>query len=186
MLHRRSVCTAVIAAISVMFAGPALAHGKRTFPTILSGYNETPQTLNSVASGEFKATVSKDETSIDYVLTYRDIGSSVSQAHIHFGRPSLSGGVVLFLCTNLTPPAGVPVPPPCPTNGGTVTGTLTAANVIAVAAQGIDSGAAGFAEMIQALRNGAAYANVHTTLRPGGEIRGPLGHVGDDDDEDED
>ena len=80
----------------------------------------------------------------------------------------------------------MPVPPVCPLTSGTVSGTLTAANVIAVAGQGIDAGAAGLAEMIKALRNGAAYANVHTTLRPGGEIRGPLGKAGDDDENDDD
>ena len=185
MLQRRRLCSVAVGAASAVLATAAFAHGQRTFPTTLSGYNETPSTLNSPGSGEFKATVSKDETTIEYTLTYRDLGN-VTQAHIHFGRPSLSGGVVLFLCTNLAPPAGVPVPPPCPTSGGTVSGTLTATNVIAVAGQGIDAGAAGFAAMIQALRNGAAYANVHTTLRPGGEIRGPLGKASDENDDDDD
>src|SRR6267143_1446342 len=31
-----------------------------------------------------------------------------------------------------------------------------------------------FAEVVRAIRNGAVYANVHSTLRPGGEIRGQL------------
>ena len=35
-------------------------------------------------------------------------------------------------------------------------------------------------------RNGAAYANVHTQQRPGGEIRGPLGKAGGDDEDDDD
>ena len=34
---------------------------------------------------------------------------------------------------------------------------------------------AGFAEMIKAIKNGAAYVNVHSTLHPSGEIRGRLG-----------
>jgi hypothetical protein len=61
--------------------------------------------------------------------------------------------------------------PPAP---ATVKGTLTAANVIALPAQGIDSGAAGFAEMLEAIEAGAAYVNVHTTNHPGGEIRSRL------------
>src|SRR5262249_20997868 len=95
-------------------------------------------------------------------------------SHIHFGRPAIAGGIVLFLCTNLTPPVGVPTPPPCPPFPATVFGTLTAADVIAVAGQGIDAGAAGFAEMIAAMQNGAAYANVHTTGRRSGETRARL------------
>ena len=96
------------------------------------------------------------------------------QAHIHFGRPAISGGIVLFLCTNLTPPDGVPTPQACPNAPATITGTLTAVDVIPLPAQGIDPGAAGFAEMIEAIPAGATYANVHTTVHPGGEIRSRL------------
>ena len=169
-----------------LVAATVYAHGQSGFSTTLTGYNETPLTLNSPGSGEFAAKVSKDESTITYTLTYRDLPTNVLQAHIHFGRPSLSGGVVLFLCTNLAPPAGVPTPPACPTNAGTVTGTLTAADVIAVPGQGIDAGATGFAEMIRALRNGSAYANVHTSQRTTGEIRGPLGKAPDSDEDDDD
>ena len=49
----------------------------------------------------------------------------------------------------------------------------------------IDAGAAGFAEMVKALRNGAAYAHVHTTGHTSGEIRGPLGDPNDDEDDDD-
>ncbi len=152
------------------------AAAEETVTTRLIGYQETPQTINSAASGEFKATIHEDGTAIDYELTYRNLSSSPTQAHIHFGRPGLSGGVVLFLCTNLTPPAGVPTPQACPAPPASVTGTLTAANVIPLPTQGIDAGAAGFAEMLKAIRSDAAYANVHTTVHPGGEIRGRLGN----------
>lgn len=81
----------------------------------------------------------------------------------------------MFLCTNLgNAPAAVPAPPACPPAPATVTGTLTAADVIALPLQGIDSGAAGFAEVLKAVRAGAAYANVHTKAHPGGEVRGRL------------
>jgi len=143
--------------------------------TRLVGYQETPQTINSAASGEFSASIHEDGTAIDYQLTYRDLSSSPTQSHIHFGRPGLTGGVVLFLCTNLAPPAGIPAPQACPAPPATITGTLTADNVIAGATQGIDAGASGFAEIVKAIRSDAAYANVHTTLHPSGEIRGRLG-----------
>ena len=174
-----------IALAAATFAAPVFAHGsdRTKFDTNLVGYEETPSTLNSPASGEFALRISKDGSSIDYKLTYRDMPTSVTQSHIHFGRPALTGGIVLFLCTNLTPPTGVPTPPLCPTPSGTVTGTLTAADVIAQSGQSIDAGAAGFAQVIKAIRNGAAYANVHTTGHGSGEIRGALGHPDDDDDD---
>jgi hypothetical protein len=171
------------AAVLATVVAPLAANAQEnTVQTRLVGYQETPQTINSPGSGEFRAKISHDGSTIDYELTYRDLSSSVLQSHIHFGRPATSGGIVLFLCTNLTPPAGVPAPPACPTPGGTVTGTLTAANVIALptvcspacSGQAIDSGAAGLAEILKAIRAGATYVNVHTTNHPSGEIRGRL------------
>jgi hypothetical protein len=56
-----------------------------------------------------------------------------------------------------------------------VSGTITSADVIGPAGQGIAPGE--FDELVRALREGATYANVHTTLYPGGEIRGQIdGH----------
>ena len=55
---------------------------------------------------------------------------------------------------------------------GIVTGVVTAADVVAVPSVGI--GAGEFAEVIRAMRKGDTYANVHTTLFPGGEIRGQI------------
>jgi hypothetical protein len=154
---------------------PPVAADDATFATRLVGYQETPLTINSAGSGEFKAKIRDDGTAIDYELTYRDLSSAITQSHIHFGRPALTGGVVLFLCTNLgNAPASVPTPQVCPAAPATITGSLTAANVVAVPGQGIDAGAAGFAEMLKAIRAGAAYTNVHTTGHPSGEIRGRL------------
>ena len=61
-----------------------------------------------------------------------------------------------------------------------MSGTITPAQVIGPADQGIAPGE--FAELVRALRAGAAYANVHTTTNAGGEIRGQIG--ADDDDHD--
>ena len=179
MIVRPALSAALIAALAGVSASAAFAddNGKRSFATNLSGYQETPMTLNSPGSGEFAAKVSPDQSSISWVLTYRDLPTNVLQAHIHFGRPATTGGIVLFLCTNLgNGPAGTQACPTDPVGGEfTVTGTLTAADVRPVDGQVIASGAAGFAQIVEALRNGAAYANVHTAQRPSGEIRGALG-----------
>jgi hypothetical protein len=155
----------------LMLVVPAAAQNE-TVKTRLTGYQETPLTISSPASGEFSAKI--HGLAIDYELSYEGLSAPITQAHIHFGRPAITGGIVLFLCTNLTPPAGVPTPQACPAPPATITGTLTSADVIAVPGQGIDSGAAGFAEILDAIRAGAAYVNVHTTAHLPGEIRGGL------------
>ena len=174
-------------AFLVMVAGLVAADKDRnTIATRLSGLEETAQTIQTPASGEFKATISEDGSSIKYEETWRNLSSTVTQSHIHFGRPGLTGGVVLWLCYNPNPPAntkaptGVPTPQLCPTgNPATISGTLTEADVVSsVAAPGggqrIDAGAEGFAEMVKAIRTGSAYVNVHSVDHPSGEIRGRL------------
>ena len=81
---------------------------------------------------------------------------------------------MVFLCTNETAPAGVPTPPACPQNGGTVSGTLTASDVLATTnpQQGVAAGE--FDEFVRALRAEAGYANVHSVTFPADEIRGQV------------
>ena len=62
--------------------------------------------------------------------------------------------------------------PECPQEG-VVAGLITAENVLAIATtQQIAAGE--LAEVIAALRGGAAYANVHSAVSGGGEIRGQI------------
>jgi len=53
-----------------------------------------------------------------------------------------------------------------------VTGTITAADILAITAQGL--AAEDFAGAVRAIESGNTYVNVHTTLFPGGEIRGQI------------
>ena len=167
--------------VLILFVIPASPMGAaaETVQTDLTGYEETPLTLSTPASAEFKAKITKG-TRIEYELSYRDTESTVTQAHIHLGRPAITGGIVLFLCTNLgNAPATVPTPQACPSAPATITGALTAADVVTQAAQGVAGGE--FAEVVRAIRAGATYVNVHTTGRPGGEVRGQLDHHHHDD-----
>src|SRR5437016_13260226 len=94
-------------------ADPPNTTSQPTVTTELTGYQETPLTINSPGSGEFTATIQCNGTAIAYTLTYRDLWSPVTQAHVHFGRPAISGMIVLFLGANLPsiiPPVGVQSP----------------------------------------------------------------------------
>jgi hypothetical protein len=90
---------------------------------------------------------------------------------------------VVFLCQTDTSPDPTGLAPKC-LQSGTVTGKITAANVIDRAlAQGIATGE--FEEVVDALRAGVTYANVHTSGEEGqgfsgGEIRGQIRRGGGD------
>jgi hypothetical protein len=162
-----------------------------TFRARLRGLNETPGPVATQATGSFTATLSSDDSILSYTVSYSNLNAQVLFSHIHFGFPKESGGIMVFLCGPAAgaaggPPAGFPNPPACPdTTSGTVSGTVTAANVVGPNSQGITP-AADFAKVVQAMREGAAYANVHSTRSPGGEIRGQIAaRHGDRDDDDE-
>jgi len=152
----------------------------------LIGYQEVPA-VNSVATGHFKATINPGDQSIDYELTYSGLQATVQQAHIHVAQRSVNGSIVIWLCQTPsgTPPFTDPthLSPVCP-QSGTVTGTITAANVIAGSMTAQQLTANDLADVIKAIRAGVAYANVHTSLSPGGEIRGQIHSLrgGDDND----
>ena len=61
-------------------------------------------------------------------------------------------------------------------SGGTVTRTITPAQVLAQDAQGFEAG--DFDELVRAIRNGAAYANVHWEKFTAGESVVRLGTTG--------
>src|SRR5438270_860748 len=113
-----------------------------------------------LTAGTGKLRLIVDGNSARYSLTYSGLTSDVLQAHLHFGKVHVAGGIYTFLCTNLIPPTGVPTPPPCPKAGGTVTGTLTAANILAVDSQNIPKG--NFDALLAALASDTTYVNVHT------------------------
>jgi hypothetical protein len=146
--------------------GVAPALGAEGLSAQLNSYEETPSTLNSLGTGVFLGLVDSDETVINYQLFYTDLqGATVLFAHIHFGKPGESGGVVAFLCGGGGKPA-------CPAAGGLVTGTITAANVQALAGQNLTAG--DMAAFVRAIKSGFTYVNVHTNVFPGGELRGQI------------
>jgi hypothetical protein len=157
-------CLVMIPALVLASGVSASSRGDRNrrLRADLQGLREVPS-VSTVARGSFRAVINDDETAIEFQLNYSGLEAPVTQSHIHFGQFSVNGGVAVWLCGNppLTPPAGTPTCPD-PADGPEVTG------------QGIAAGE--FAELIRAIRKGDAYANVHSTKFPGGEIRGQI-HV---------
>ncbi|HEU5159407.1 MAG TPA: CHRD domain-containing protein [Streptosporangiaceae bacterium] len=181
MTQRRRLFTFAVAmgAAGTVIAGGSAAtasNGSHSVPVNvheqLSGYEETPLAVSTTGTGRFRAQINEGKQQIRYTLSYSGLEGTVTQAHIHFGSESQTGGISVFLCSNLgNGPEGTQA---CPAAPGTVSGTVTPANVIGPSAQGIAAGE--FAELLRALRAGATYVNVHSTLYPVGEIRGQIDH----------
>jgi hypothetical protein len=177
--------TAVAAVIALLGVGSfAIAGGgSKNFRTgDLNGYEENPD-ISTVATGDFSARLSDDGTALRYELSYSGLEGDVTMSHVHFGKRAINGGISFWLCgTAAAPgPAGTPA---CPAPGGTIEDEITAADVVGPVGQGIE--AMNLAEILAAMRAGHAYANVHSTKWPGGEIRAQIndrdrGHKGDDD-----
>jgi hypothetical protein len=172
-----------LAGLGVLLAtGPIVASADRgpardrdTYKVKLKGFEEVPIVVTG-ASGELRVTINEAAGTIAYQLGYEDLEGTVTQAHIHLGQPNVAGGIALWLCqttTNPAPTAVAATTPTCPgPNSGTVSGTLTPASVIGPAGQGVPPGA--FGDVIDAIRAGKAYGNVHSSVVGSGEIRGQI------------
>ena len=160
----------IMLACLIVLAAPLVARAEPIKASLI-GFQEVP-VVSTVARGEFHATISEDEQSIDYELTYSGLQGTVTQSHIHVAQRSVTGSIVIWLCGTTTNP-GPAGTQPCP-QAGTITGTIMAANVVAGATTSQQLMAGDLAAVIAAIRARVAYANVHTDLSPGGEIRGQI------------
>jgi len=139
-----------------------------TFRTQLTGFGEVPPKLVN-GSGTFVGELSADGQSVSWTLTWTGLTGAAQVAHIHFGQPQNTGTPVVFFCNGGNRPAACP---DGPEHSGTLTGTFTAADVVAVPSQNVSAG--DFAGFVKILRAHLGYANIHTMQFGAGEIRGQV------------
>jgi len=124
----------------------------------LGGGDETPILLSGAAG---TAEVAIDTTAKEFAVTLRifNIPTTTTAGHIHVGSKGIAGPVVIDF----------------PAIAGRLGDFVTTFRVgeaafRANAAIGINT----IDDVIQAVANGNAYVNIHTTTFPAGEIRGQL------------
>ncbi len=131
------------------------------FHTSLKGANEvpTPQITNAV--GQVTVKITKDESKIHYKITVGNI-ENVTAAHFHFAKGGVNGfgAPVAPLYSNPAQPSG-------PDDGVLAEGDIMAGDVI-------NAFAGDLVALIDAMRAGNIYVNVHTQQVPGRLIRGQL------------
>jgi CHRD domain len=163
----------VVGALAVAAGSTLIADdssGKNHVNARMNGYQENPSIVTA-AKGTIDLRINDDTQTIDFEVRWSNLeGGSATASHIHIASRSFNGAVSAFFC-------GGGGKPPCPLGpDGSVSGTIAAADVIGPAAQGVAPGDIG--RLIQAIRAGHTYGNVHNARYPGGEIRG---QINDDD-----
>ena len=146
----------VAALMAVPMAATAKDGGQHKFTADLSGAAENPAVITA-ASGAVKVQV-KDGV-LKFGLKVHNI-LDVTAAHIHCEAAGLNGPVGATLYMGAA--------------GGWVSGTLAKGHIWAPD----DGNGCGWVDMwdvLDALRTGDTYVNVHTSGNPTGEIRGQLG-----------
>jgi hypothetical protein len=188
MRRQKLIEAIVMAGFVALWGGIAHADGSgantEEFSARLNGFNvtgglnaETGAILTD-ATGTLQLDLDKKSQMATYTLTFSGLSSAVTQAHIHFGKVHVPGGIIVWLCQTAAKPSPVgALTPSCPMPGGTVSGTITKASVVSPGAapptnQGVTAGE--FDVIEDALTSDTAYANVHTVNFPGGEIRGQV------------
>jgi CHRD domain len=175
-MRKRLVVFAAAGVWAAVAGSIAVADLKDNFGTHLQGRYEVP-IRDSQAQGQAIFRVSDDGQSIEYKLIASNIDNPF-MAHIHMGGPTVAGPVVQWLYPGTSPPAA---PAGSGRHDGVLAeGTFTAATFVGpLAGQPLSA-------LLDAIRNGNAYVNVHTSdgvdgnnTGPGdfasGEIRGQLG-----------
>jgi hypothetical protein len=128
------------------------------FTAALSGGNEVPGVVTG-AVGTGTVSLNLATQVVTYRIDVYNMPVGTTASHFHVGAPGVSGPVVV----NFTVATGI-------SNDYAISGTASASDLTARAAQGINS----WEDFIQALLLGNIYMNVHSTANGGGEIRGQV------------
>ncbi|CAN5694058.1 hypothetical protein BH23GEM11_BH23GEM11_12560 [soil metagenome] len=139
---------------------PGHAMSAHTLGARLSGAEEVPS-FDTRARGNATFRLSADGTELAFKLIVANI-ENVTQAHIHCAPAGQNGPVVVWLYPDAPPSQLIPGR----TNGILSEGTLT----------GVTNATCGatLAELVEEMRAGRTYVNVHTLQSPPGEVRGQI------------
>ncbi len=149
------IAAAGVAAVATSCGSDSTAPANKMY---VANLNAAAEGGTVTSSGSGVLTFEDKGTEIDWTLTLTNV-TNVTASHIHKGSATNVGATAGPVMINLFSPNR---PPETGTlNGIVARGTITNANNASVS---LDS-------LRVLFNNGNAYANVHTTANPGGEIR---------------
>lgn len=155
---RRVLSLAGATALALLVGSASAEAQTMRFTALLSGANEVPG-IASGSGGTATVTLNTATRAVTYRIDVYNMPSGTTQAHFHVGGPGVAGPVVVNFVVQ-----------PNISNDFSISGTATSADLVPRQAQGIGS----WDDFIQALVLGQVYANVHSTVNPGGEVRGQV------------
>ena len=137
------------------------AGGPETFHANLNVASEVPPPNVGSASPTGTATFTSDGGKIAYQVTVTGLSSAFTAAHIHGGAEGALGLVVVPLALTAGPDG----------TSATGAGVIEAANIKGT---NPDTSPMTMNDLLNAMRSGGCYVNVHTSGNPKGEIRGQV------------
>lgn len=152
----------LIMTVLLTLSGFAFSSDSNRFKAELSGAEEVPPVATET-TGEVNLKINRPQTIIKFELEIEDatdiLGAPALGAHIHCAPAGENGPVVAFLAGEVS--------------GGfdgevEIEAALTDANIVD------DSCGETIADLVQSMRDGNTYVNVHSPAFPGGEIRGQI------------
>lgn len=146
------VILATILSVSVGFAAD------KSFKAKLTGNDEVPS-VNTKAKGDVKFKLSSDGKVLSYKLQVKNIVNPTA-AHIHRGMKGKNGPPVANLFAG-------------PKKEGKISGDLSEGTITDKDLSGELMGKT-LGDLVQLIKSGEVYVNVHTDANPDGEIRGQI------------
>lgn len=147
---------------AVQLTAPAFEVRTDHFMTHATGSEEVPPNA-SQAQGEAQFRLSADGSTLHYRLIVANI-ENVLMSHIHLAPAGANGGIVVWLYPSAPPAQLIPGR----FQGVLADGEITADDLVNALA------GAELEDLLDEIRAGNAYVNVHTSQFPPGEIRGQL------------
>lgn len=146
--------TALLAAGLLVLAVPtAVLAADENFTAELSGDAQVPP-IDVDGTGDATVTISDDESTVSWDVSYSGLTGDAAAGHIHYGAADEAGPVM--------------IPFETVSNDGS-TGSFSADDY-----EGGDGLPDDWSAVLDAIRDGEAYVNIHTAENPNGEIRGQL------------
>lgn len=144
----------------MLLASACSAAGPTKYSSQLSG---TDAKATTQGTGDATFELSSDGTRLTYKVTVSNL-SDIMMAHIHLAPKGQDGEIVAWLYPSAPPPKEIPGV----SNGTLAEGTITSANLAGSLA------GKPLSVLVDEIKKGNTYVNVHTKQYPAGEIRGQI------------